>query len=122
MVSGACSRGESSRTPISAVEGQVDLGTIVQEANGSWDRLRAVVSELPNEKRKQYLSNLSMPSSRDILHYHPVTKNGKTNVSFQLRWLERFPWLSYSRVLSGGICRYCILVPETSERRRVGFW
>ena len=117
MVSGACSRGESSRTPISAVEGQVDLGTIVQEANGSWDRLRAVVSELPNEKRKQYLSNHSKPSSRDILHYHPVTKNGKTwNVSFQLRWLERFPWLSYSRVLSGGICRYCILFPEKPAR------
>ena len=50
-------------------------------------------------------------------HSHPVTKNGKTwNVFFQLRWLEQFPWLSYSSVLSGGICRYCILFPEQPGR------
>ena len=68
-------------------------------------------------RKKQYLSNHFKPSPRDTLHSHSVTKNGKTwNVSFQLRWLEQFPWLSYSSVVSGGICRYCILFPEQPGR------
>ena len=33
-----------------------------------------------------------------------------------MSWLERFPWLSYSTLLSGGICRYCILFPEPPAR------
>ena len=46
-----------------------------------------------------------------------MTKQGKTwNVSFQHRWLEQFLWLSYSAVLSGGTCRYCILFPEPPVR------
>lgn len=38
------------------------------------------------------------------------------NVYFQHRWLEQFPWLSYSSVLAGGICRCCILFPEAPGR------
>ena len=30
--------------------------------------------------------------------------------------MQQFPWLSYSNVLSGGICRCCILFPERKER------
>ena len=75
------------------------------------------MQKIPDDKKKQYLSNHFKPSPRDTLHSHLVTKNGKTwNVSFQLRWLEQFPWLSYSSVVSGGICRYCILFPEQPGR------
>ena len=97
--------------------GQINLGLIIQEVNGSWDILRSVVQKIPDDNKKQYLSNHFKPSPRDTLHSHSVTKNGKTwNVSFQLRWLEQFPWLSYSSVVSGGICRYCILFPEQPGR------
>ncbi len=30
--------------------------------------------------------------------------------------MERFRWLSYSSILSGEICRYCILFPEQPHR------
>lgn len=107
----------SEHGPVTHSEGQIDLGLIIQEANGSWDKLRSVVSKLPDDKKKQYLSNHSKPCPSHPLHSHPVTKKGKTwNVSFQLHWLEQFPWLSYSSVLSGGICRYCILFPEQPSR------
>ena len=36
-----------SATPSS--DGQIDLGTLVQAANGSWDRLSALVTKLPND-------------------------------------------------------------------------
>ena len=97
--------------------GQIDLGTLVQAAAGSWDRLKALANELPDDQKKQYLSLHSKPATTDSLHSHPVTKQGRTwSVSFQMRWLEQFPWLSYSTLLSGGICRYCILFPEPPGR------
>ena len=44
-------------------------------------------------------------------------KQGKTwNVSFQHRWLEQFPWLLYSTMLAGGLCRHCILFPKPPVR------
>ena len=104
---------EEERSAHTASEGQIDFGVIIQEVNGSWDKLRSLVQKLPNEKKKQYLSNHFKPFPSDNLHSHQVTKKGKTwNVSFQLRWLDQFPWLSYSHILLGGICRYCILFPE----------
>ena len=33
-----------------------------------------------------------------------------------MKWLEQFPWLSYSTLLSGGICRYGILFPKPPAR------
>ena len=40
--------------------------------------------------------------------------------TFSERWLESFHWLSYSSVLEGGICRYCILFPEQPSCRGGG--
>uniref|UniRef100_A0A1X7UWC8 Uncharacterized protein n=1 Tax=Amphimedon queenslandica TaxID=400682 RepID=A0A1X7UWC8_AMPQE len=37
-------------------QGHVDLGEIIREANGSWDKLRSLVHHLADDKRKQYLS------------------------------------------------------------------
>ena len=103
--------------PSTSSEGQIDLGVIIQKVDRSWDRLISVVQKMPDDKKKQYLSNHFEPYPRDTLYSHSVTKNGKTwNVSFQLRWLEQFPWLSYSSVVSGGICRYCILFPKQPGR------
>ena len=83
-------------------EGTIDLGAVIREANGSWDKLRSLVHHLSDEKKKQYLSFHLKPCQGDTLHSHPVTKKGKTwNVSLQLRWLQDFTWLSYSQLLSG---------------------
>ena len=102
---------------MSSSDGRTDLGSLILTAGGSWDKLNALISKLPDDRRKQFLCSHSRPSSTDPLHSHPVTKLGRTwNVSFQTKWLEQFPWLSYSTILSGGICRYCILFPEPPAR------
>ena len=108
------------------MSGQIDLGVIIQDVDGSWDRHQWCRKY--QMIRKSNTLQIILPGS--LLHSHPVTKNGKTwNVSFQLQWLEQFPWLSYSRVVSGGICRYCILFPEKPGRgeglgryNRSGMW
>ena len=90
-----------------------DLGGILHEVRASWDKLRSLVEKLSDEKKIQYLIDHFRPGSSHTLHSHSVTKSGRTwNVSFQLHWLDQFPWLSYSSTLSGGICRHCILFPE----------
>ena len=108
----------SSKSPTTrSLEGQVDQGSIVQAVDGSWERLRALVTEINDDQKNQLLTLHFKPASSQTLYSHQVTKQGKTwNVSFQHKWLEQFPWLSYSAVLSGGICRYCILFPEQPVR------
>lgn len=108
---------ETSATVEDEVDGLIDLGVVIGGANGSWDKLRSLVQHLPDDKKKQYLSHHFKPSHGDTLHSHPVTKKGRTwKVSFQQHWLLEFTWLSYSYLLSGGICRHCILFPEQPGR------
>ena len=81
------------------LDGQIDLGILLQAAHGSWDRLRALLNEVTDDddKKSQYLFK---PTSSEKLHSHQVTKLGKIwNVSLQHKWLEQFPWLSYSPAL-----------------------
>ena len=87
-------------------DGQIDLGTLVQAANGSWARVSTLVTKLTDDRKKQYLS---FHCASDCLHSHSVTKMRSWNVSFQFKWLDQFLWLSYSPLLYGGTCRYCIL-------------
>ena len=30
--------------------------------------------------------------------------------SFQLKWLDKYPWLIYSKELDGGFCKFCSLL------------
>ena len=38
-------------SPHTTSEGQIDLGVIIREVNGSWDRLRSVVQKMPDDKK-----------------------------------------------------------------------
>ena len=97
--------------------GNVDLGFLVQTAHGSWDALRCLSKNISDAQRMQYLTFHSKPATSDDLHSHSVTKSGKSwKVKFQQRWLDEFPWLSYSALLRGGICRCCILFTEGPKR------
>ena len=43
----------------------------------------------------------------------PEEKEGKKMRKFQQKWLSNFPWLAYSEVVGGGLCKYCaIFAPE----------
>ena len=95
----------------------VDLGSLLQAAHGLWDALRCLSINLSDAQRMQYLTCHSKPVTSDDLHSHSVTKSGKSwKVKFQLKWLNEFPWLSYSGLLRGGICRCCILFTEGPKR------
>lgn len=36
--------------------------------------------------------------------------------SFQYKWLEKYPWLVYSKVLNGGFCKFCALFAKNREK------
>jgi hypothetical protein len=38
----------------------------------------------------------------------------KRRLKFQLHWLERFKWLSYSKHLEGAFCKCCVLFGGTT--------
>ena len=79
----------------------------MHDVHGCLDHLKLLARDIPDAQRMQYLAFHSKPSSKDTLQSHSVTKSGKRwNVKFQQKWLDQFPWLSYSSVLAGGICRY----------------
>ena len=60
----------------------------VQAANSSWEWLNVLLSD---DRKKQYLSFHSKPSSSNYLHSHPLTRMGRMwNVSFQTKWLHQF--------------------------------
>ena len=95
----------------------VDLGIVVQAAQGCWATLRRLVSELSDAQKMQHHSCHTKPATDAALHSHSVTKCGKTwKVIFQHRWMDQFPCLSYSSILEWGICKHCILFPEQPKR------
>ena len=65
---------ETSATVEDEVDGLIDLGVVIREANGSWDKLRSLVQHLLDDKKKQYLSHHFKPSHGNTLHSHPVTQ------------------------------------------------
>ena len=94
------------------LNGQVDIGILLQAAHGSWDRLRALLNEVTDDKKRQLSYTPFKTYFFREASFSLGYKLGKTwNVSFQYKLLEQFPWLSYSPALSGGICRYCIHFP-----------
>ena len=39
----------------------------------------------------------------------PKVHNNGCYRSFQLKWLDKYPWLVYSKELDGGFCKFCSL-------------
>ena len=104
--------------PSSDTEGNlIDLGFLVKASSGSMLHSRKLDEELPDSKKMQFLQSHWKPFPSFRLRFYQVTKNKKSwTVSFQHSWLEKFPWLVYSKLLDGGICKFCILFPEQPGR------
>ena len=82
-------------------------------------QLRQLAKDILDAQRMQYLAFNSKPTSKDLLQSHSVTMKGKTwSVKFQQRWLDQFPYLSYTFILAGGICRNCIIFLEQPHGRQ----
>ena len=52
----------------------------------------------------------------DVSSIFPITFSNGCNQSFQYRWLEKYPWLVYSKRLDGGFCKFCVLFVRNREK------
>lgn len=75
-----------------------DVGLLLQQKN--------MISEMSAEERYQWAKTPWMPP---VNYKFPVIAEGKKNRSFQKKWFESYPWLVYSDILNGGLCKVCIL-------------
>lgn len=88
-----------------------DLGYI---ADGTID-----LEVLSDEQRLAFLKDPFVPPKQAQLLTQTVTKgkcNRQKRLSFQRSWLEKHSWLVYSKHLSGGLCKVCILFPPKTQR------
>ena len=60
----------------------LDLGVMVKEARGSFEKLKHFSSNIPESKRFQYLTTHFRPSESEWLQCHSVTKQGKPGQVF----------------------------------------
>lgn len=65
-------------------------------------KLYKTMSTLPDVKKQLLLTNIWKPEST---YCFPPNASGR---KFQYKWLDRFPWLVYSRDLDGAFCINCV--------------
>lgn len=62
---------------------------------------------LNDHEKIDILENIWVP---DQSFTFPI--NPKTKLKFQLRWLDKYKWLAYSKTKSGAFCKYCVLFSQ----------
>lgn len=82
-----------------------DIGLAIKLGMSADEAARAV-NALSNGKKYKLLTNHFQPSSN--FPFPKVFSNG-CNRQFQHKWLSKYPWLVYSKVLKGGFCKFCSL-------------
>ena len=65
---------------------------------------------LNRDEKYRYYKNHFNPGKKDQLHQKKITKEGEAfNLSFKYKWLAYHPRHAYSKELSGGLWKACIL-------------
>ncbi|KAL4134765.1 hypothetical protein QTP88_006480 [Uroleucon formosanum] len=64
------------------------------------------VGSLPNEEKVSILNNVWTPDPNFIF---PTQNHAKFKRQFQIKWLNTFNWLAYSKCKEGAFCKYCVL-------------
>lgn len=82
-----------------------DIGLIIKEGMSVEEVSHAVLALSPSQKY-QLLTKHFKPDQQFL--FPKIYSNG-CNRSFQLSWLEKYPWLVYSKEVDGGFCKYCSL-------------
>lgn len=88
-----------------------DLGYIIKSSMGVPEVCRAV-SELTDGQRYKLLKEHYRP--RADFRFPRTFSNGCYR-SFQYKWLEKYPWLVYSKVVNGGFCKFCALFSRNRD-------
>ena len=81
----------------------------------SADEAAHAVNALSNGEKYKLLTDHFQPSSN--FPFPKVFSHG-CNWQFQHKWLSKYPWLVYSKVLNGGFCKFCSLF--ATERAQLG--
>ena len=88
----------------------VDLGEVIK--NGNRDRLSFA-------EKLEYMERHFKPDEQYNFHKKTVFKKSKDRdvvLTFQHSWLKEYPWLIYSPLLEGGLCKYCVLFPPKNAK------
>lgn len=56
--------------------------------------------------RNEILTDVFVPNQNYVF---PVREINKKKLRFQLKWLDKWPWLAYSQCYDGAFCKYCVL-------------
>ncbi|XP_050059777.1 uncharacterized protein LOC126551069 [Aphis gossypii] len=68
--------------------------------------------EIDSNKRAELLLKIWEP---DHTFKFPIT--GKQKLKFQLNWLRKWSWLTYSKLLDGAFCKFCVLFKRNEGGR-----
>ncbi|KAK3091798.1 hypothetical protein FSP39_022710 [Pinctada imbricata] len=92
-----------------------DLGKIV---NGT-----VKLNVMSSADKINYIKNQPLPEVIGKLNTgRTQTKSGhKKTLSFQASWMVQFPWLTFSKLLNGGLCKFCVLFPQSNFQHQDTF-
>ena len=94
------------------VDSVVDIGCVV-ELNMTVEEIVKSVTCLNVQQKYKLLTEHFVPTS---MFKFP---DSVCNRSFQIKWLEQYPWLVYSKALDGGFCKYCALFAKDRSKCNV---
>lgn len=100
------SSGRNSENAVeSFVESKYDIGCYIN---------METVSKLTTDEKLRILNELWVPSSK---YCFPAEADGPYERKFQLKWLDSYKWLCYSKKFDGSFCRYCVFFRDTANFR-----
>jgi len=73
---------------------------------------------LSNEEKVLILQNVWMP---DFKFNFPYDNIGKYKCKFQIKWLETFKWLAYSKLKEGLFCKFWVLFLNLSQAGNLSY-
>ncbi|CAI6370875.1 unnamed protein product [Macrosiphum euphorbiae] len=80
---------------LKCLDSKFDIGGYVEYKNN-----------LSDEEKVSILQNVWTP---DLKFNFPYDNSGKYKRKFQIKWLETFKWLAYSKLREGLFCKFCVL-------------
>lgn len=88
-----------------------------QEQQNRLDIGMHVGKSVPEDLKKELLRNPWIPPPT---YSFPAEMIGSQNRYFNPAWLHQFEWLVWSELLTGGLCKYCVLfAPENVRNQKL---
>lgn len=76
-------------------------------------------------KMISYIQNQPLPDDVASLKTGCVqtanTDEFKKTLSYQSSWMNQFSWLTFSKLLNGGLCRFCVMLPQSDVQHQNTF-